>query len=199
MQEVISYLGLEQEFSKIPSLQGVIVSVMPDGLLYDSYVPPSASWMADDVALKLAEVLQYSQQLSRAFDCSPSNQMTLETDDGIVVIRELHQQFVVGTLFSEDLPMALIRSFSLRVIERIEQELAKKQTKSTPQAASNAMRVLRYLKQYTPDPHTSMMRVALKTGIPLSTLNQPQELNAEQTTKIETAVKEMLGLEELAF
>lgn len=199
MQETSSYLGLEHELTKITSLQGLVISVMPDSLLYDSYFAQSGGVPEDDIASQLGELFQTCQGLSRMLKHKGDSQILVDGDSGPIIIQEVEKRFVAGMWFSAHTPLAVARSFAKHVVQLISERIDTEKTSSPEEFVSNAVRILRYLKQYAPDPHTSLMRIALKTGIPLPSLNQPQQLDELQTTKIERAVCDVLGVEELPF
>jgi hypothetical protein len=52
-----------------------------------------------------------------------------------------------------------------------------------------------YLEEHTPDAHVARQRLALQTGIPLSSLNTPERLGHAEVIQIEAAVRRILGLD----
>lgn len=199
MQDTASYLGLEQELQHIPVLRGLLISVMPDCLLFDSYMPETQAWNKEDMASELGELFERSQHLMELFRSTGQSQITVENDDAVLVVRKLADSFIVGMIFRPDTPLALIRVYAGQISEKVTERLQSVEVSDVQESFSSAVRILEYLKQYAPDPHTSLMRIALKTGIPLGTLNQPQQLNNEQTELLERAVCDILGLDELVF
>lgn len=62
-----------------------------------------------------------------------------------------------------------------------------------PMARPRAVRLLDFFRRYAPDPHASLLRLSLKTGIPVERLEKPESLDDDQVEKIATAVRDILG------
>lgn len=60
-----------------------------------------------------------------------------------------------------------------------------------------AARLLEFLRRYAPDPHVTLLRLSLRTGIPLDQLDRPEELNESQVEKLADSVRDMIGQEQL--
>jgi len=62
-----------------------------------------------------------------------------------------------------------------------------------------AIRLVEFLQRYAPDPHAAMLRVSLQTGILLEVLERPESIDERDLEPIEESVKDILGLEALAY
>ena len=56
---------------------------------------------------------------------------------------------------------------------------------------------LEFLDRYAPDPHAVLLRVALRTGIPLESLRAAEGLSVEETGRLEESACRLLGLKQL--
>lgn len=62
-----------------------------------------------------------------------------------------------------------------------------------------SVRLLDFFRRYAPDPHASMLRLSLRTGIPLSQLEQPEALSDEQVESIARSVRDILGQDQMSI
>lgn len=192
-----SYLALEDAFRDIPSLQGVLVTAMPDCLLVDSYSVDN-SWSAEEVASYLGDLTRMNQGVLKSLKkWSSSSQITIENDDVRVVLHEYQDDFVIGFIFDVNISMGMIRLLVKQALLELTPRLKPLLETSQEGKGSAAVKLLDYLKKYAPDPHASIMRISLKTGIPMDLLDAPSQLAPEQVARIETAVCDILGIESL--
>lgn len=56
-----------------------------------------------------------------------------------------------------------------------------------------AVKLLEFFRRFAPDPHASMLRLSLRTGISLEALDQPEQLNEVQVEAIAASVSDILG------
>jgi hypothetical protein len=61
--------------------------------------------------------------------------------------------------------------------------------------ADRAARLLAYLEAHAPEPHVVRYRLALRAGLTLSALENPEALGPEAMVLIETAVQDILGID----
>ena len=66
-------------------------------------------------------------------------------------------------------------------------------TPRTSSARSRAVRLLEYLQQNAPDPHVSLLRLSLRTGIALERLDRPDLLTDEQVETMAASVRDIVG------
>lgn len=66
-----------------------------------------------------------------------------------------------------------------------------------PDPRARAARALDVVQRRAPDPHATLMRMALKTGLPLDVLQTLEGIDAEAAARIEDAARDILGLEAL--
>lgn len=62
-----------------------------------------------------------------------------------------------------------------------------------------AVRLLEFLHRYAPDPHVSMLRLSLRTGIALEKLDRPELLTNEQVEAMAASVRDIIGQEQLGI
>ncbi len=62
-----------------------------------------------------------------------------------------------------------------------------------------AVRLLEYLQRYAPDPHVSLLRLSLRTGIALERLDRPELLTNEQVEAMAASVRDIIGKEQLGI
>ena len=68
-----------------------------------------------------------------------------------------------------------------------------------PAARPRAVRLLEYLQRYAPDPHVSLLRLSLRTGIALERLDRPELLTNEQVESMAASVRDIIGKEQLGI
>jgi len=180
----------------VPSLRAVFVTAMPDCLLYDSWVRPEESWAAEDAASYFGDLVRANREGLRALKSwSAEMQVTIESADVLMIVRELRGDFVVTLAFQRDVPLGMVRLHAKRVMERLDQLLPTLEAQQRPRA----VKITEFLEKYAPDPHAALHRVALRTGIPLGTLRKPEQLETTQVALLEASVCDILGLESLSL
>ena len=63
-------------------------------------------------------------------------------------------------------------------------------------ARSRAVQLLEYLQRNAPDPHVSLLRLSLRTGIALERLDRPDLLTDEQVETMAASIREIVGQEQ---
>lgn len=188
--------SLTQIASDVPSLQGVLITAMPDCLMFDAYLPSNTTWTPESVASYFGDLVRANREALKSMDnWSSDMQVTIESSESLIILKEVQEQFVIGFIFNLGTPIGMVRLHVQKMLRNIEQMLASFQ--ADPEEAPRAVRIIDYLQRYAPDPHASLMRLALKTGIPIDSLNEPHLLSEEYLGSIEIAVQEILGLSEL--
>jgi predicted regulator of Ras-like GTPase activity (Roadblock/LC7/MglB family) len=187
---------LEQAVAEVPQLIGVFITAMPDSLLFASWVKPGNDWSAEDVASYFGDLVRSNRQALKALGSwSSEMQVTIESAERLVVLRELTEDFVCGCIFERNAPLGMVRLHLKRLLERITQALPKVQVEDRPRA----VRILDFLDRYAPDPHAVIMRVALRSGLTLDQLKSPTTLSAADTQKLEETACRILGVQQLSL
>lgn len=187
---------LEQAVAEVPQLIGVFITAMPDSLLFASWVKPGNDWSAEDVASYFGDLVRSNRQALKALGSWSSDmQVTIESAERLVVLRELTEDFVCGCIFERNAPLGMVRLHLKRLLERITQALPKVQVEDRPRA----VRILDFLDRYAPDPHAVIMRVALRSGLTLDQLKSPTTLSAADTQKLEETACRILGVQQLSL
>jgi predicted regulator of Ras-like GTPase activity (Roadblock/LC7/MglB family) len=164
---------------------------MPDCLLFASWVRGEASLPVEDVAAYFGDLIRSNRRaLSSLGAWTQEMQVTVEAADTLIVLREVNADFVCGALFDKDAPLGMVRLSMRRLLERVQAELPRVDAEARPRG----VRVIEFLERYAPDPHTVLMRVALRTGLSADALASPQTWSPEQVTQVEEAACRILGL-----
>lgn len=185
---------LEHAVKDVGHLNAVLITAMPDCLLYDSWVKDEGRWAPEDVASYFGDLIRSNREALKSLGSwSSSMQVTIESADALVVLRELNEHFVCGCIFERNAPLGMVRLHMERMLDRIGSALPRVRPEELPRAA----RIVDFMRRYAPDPHAVLMRIALRTGLSMQQLESPQTLDAEQTKSLEESAKQILGLKEL--
>ena len=115
---------MESLVSGIKQLNGVLVVVMPDCLLYSGWQRPGQTWDTEIVGAFLGELTRaHMDSLDAIEDWSSVNQVTLELDQALVILRRVKDPFVVGYIFEKSAAIGWARLQVQRTIRGIEQSL----------------------------------------------------------------------------
>ncbi len=187
---------LEDTVADVTALRGLFITLMPDCLLFDSYVRPGSTFVAEDVASYFGDLVRANREgLKSLRSWSQDMQVTIESADALVVLKELRGDFVASFVFDRETPLGMVRLFVRRLLDRLETSLPDTQVTERPRA----VRALEFVQRYAPDPHATLMRVALKSGLALDALQKPEALDDSAVDRIEEAAKDILGLEQLSY
>lgn len=185
---------LEQVVVDVAPLRAVLVTAMPDCLLFDSWVRENDEWAPSDVASYFGDLVRSNRGALKSLGSwSSEMQVTIESADTLVVLREINEHFVAGCIFDRAAPLGMVRLHMNRMLERIAAGLPEIRAEERPRS----VRVIEFLQRYAPDPHAVLMRVSLRTGISMEALENPASLADADTEKLEAAAKRILGLEQL--
>jgi predicted regulator of Ras-like GTPase activity (Roadblock/LC7/MglB family) len=179
---------------EVASLRAVLVTAMPDCLLFDSWQRDTAGWADEEVATYFGDLVRSNRSALKSLGSwSSEMQVTIESADSIILLNEIDTHFVCGCIFERGAPLGMARLHTRRLIERIRESLPRVEVEERPRA----VRVMEFLHRYAPDPHTVTMRVALRAGLPLASLEKPEALDDRQAEALENAAKAILGLQTL--
>lgn len=185
---------IEQVVAEIPQLIGIFVTAMPDSLLFASWVRPGTEWSAEDVAAYFGDLIRANRQGLKALGSwSSEMQVTIESAESLVVLRELSSDFVCGCVFERSAPLGMVRLHLKRLLERVVHALPRVQPEDRPRG----IRIMEFLDRYAPDPHAVTLRVSLRAGIPLEELRTPATLSADQVRRLEDTACKILGVHQL--
>jgi predicted regulator of Ras-like GTPase activity (Roadblock/LC7/MglB family) len=186
---------LENAVAGVPSIRAVVITAMPDCLLYASWVRDENNpWVAEDVASYFGDLVRANRRGLKALGAFSSEmQSTIESADMLVVLKEITPDFVCGCVFERDTPIGMVRLHVRSLLERILINLPSMQLQERPRG----VRIMEFLDRYAPDPHAVLLRVALRTGISVETLQSAETLTADQITRVEESAARLLGLKQL--
>ena len=179
----------------VPQLVGLFVVTMPDCLLYHSWSRPSTEWVADEIAGYFGDLIRANREGLRALSAwSADMQVTIESQDTLVVLRELTPAFALGCVFDRGAPLGLVRLHMKRLVECV--------TSSLPDVAlaprNRGEKIVEFLERYAPDAHAVLLRVSLRTGLPLERLKEPASLTPSEVESLEHVACQLLGLAKLS-
>lgn len=185
---------LQKAIDNVDFLHGVFVTMMPDCLLYDSWIKSDFDWVAEDIASYFGDLLRANREALKALQSwSSQMQVTIESNDLLLVLSELESDFVIGFVFDLKAPLGMVRLHTKYMLQRISEILPKFTVEQRPRS----VRIVEFVQRYAPDPHSVMLRVSLQTRIPINQLNDAGDLSEEQVTTLETTVCDILGLDAL--
>lgn len=186
--------NLSHSVDDIPSLRAVFVTAMPDCLLYDSWVRTDSSWRAEEVASYFGDLFRANREGLKALGSwSADMQVTLESPEHLILLRELSSDFVCACVFERDAALGMVRLHLQRLLERVKVSLPRFEVAQRPRG----VRIVEFLHRYAPDPHAVLLRIALRTQLPMEDLDRPEDLGDGQVAKLEATACEILGLQAL--
>ena len=178
----------------IPSLRAVFVTAMPDCLLYDAWVRSDSSWRAEEVAAYFGDLFRANREGLKALGSwSAEMQITLESPEHLILLRELSSDFICACVFERDAALGMVRLHLQRLLERVEATLPSFEMERRPRG----VRVIEFLERYAPDPHAVLLRVSLRARLPMERLDHPEALDESEVHQLEATACEILGLEAL--
>lgn len=187
-------LALAPLVQDVSGIRALIITVMPDCLMFDAWAHEEEAFAAEEVASYFGDLVRANREGLRALSSlSDEMQVTIEAGDRLVILRELPGDFVAGIVMKSDTPLGMVRLHVKRLLERLTEVLPS----FKPEERPKSVRVLDYLRRYAPDPHAALLRVSLRTGLPMDLLHHPESLNDNQTDAVAASVRDLLGLEEL--
>jgi len=186
---------LENAIAGVPSIRAVFITSMPDCLLYDSWVQDENSpFSVEDVASYFGDLVRANRHGLKALGSISSDmQITIESADMLVVLKEITSAFVCGCVFERSAPLGMVRLNMKILLERIVSHLPSTQGEERPRG----VRILEFLSQHAPDPHAVLLRISLRTGIPVNALKAAESLTADQIDKVEESAARLLGVTQL--
>lgn len=185
---------LAQAVKDIPSLQAVFVTTMPDCLLFDSWVRPGLGWKTEEVASYFGDLFRANRQGLKALNAwSAEMQVTIEAPDQTLLLKELTPDFVCATIFERQAALGMVRLHNQRLLERITASLPNIEVERRPRG----VRLVDFLQRYAPDPHAVLLRVSLRSGLPMDKLEAPQGLGPAEVQQLEETARDILGLQTL--
>ncbi len=185
---------LTHSIEDIPSLRAMFVTAMPDCLLYDAWIRSDVSWKADEVASFFGDLFRANREGLKALGSWSSDmQVTLESPDHLILLKELSADFICACVFERDTALGMARLQVGRLLERVRVSLPRFEVTQRPRG----VRVVEFLHRYAPDPHAVKLRISLRTQLAMDRLDRPEQLDAGEVQKLEAAACEILGLQAL--
>jgi hypothetical protein len=177
-------------------MRGLFITAMPDCLLFDSWMRPNETWIADEAASYFGDLIRANREGLKALQAwSTEMQVTIESANLLLIVRELRADFLVTLAFDRNVPLGMVRLHTRRILDRLETVLPKLDMQERPRG----VRIVEFLQKYAPDPHAALRRVSLRTGLELDALRRAEELDADAVALLESAVKDILGLDTLSL
>lgn len=178
----------------IPTLRAIFITAIPDCLLYDAWIRSDSDWRAEEVAAFFGDLFRANREGLKALGSwSTDMQVTLESPDHLILLRELSPDFICACVFERDAALGLVRLHLKRLLDRIRATLPKFEVRERPRG----LRIMDFLQRYAPDPHAVLLRISLRTRLPMESLQRPEEMDPTQVQNLEAATCEILGLQSL--
>jgi len=191
-----SFQELSEIVEDVPSLRGVFITAMPDCLLYDAWTGRDEEWQAEEAASYFGDLIRANREGLKALHAwSAEMQITIESADVLLLIKEIREDFLVTLAFERKVPLGMARLHAKRVLERVAPTLPSVEAEERPRG----LRIVEFLEKYAPDAHAALNRVALRTGIRVEALRDAATLGEDELTRLEGAVKDILGLDHLSL
>jgi predicted regulator of Ras-like GTPase activity (Roadblock/LC7/MglB family) len=187
---------IAQAVQDIPSLKAVFITAMPDCLLFASWLREDSNWSEDQVATYFGDLFRANREGLKALGSWSSDmQVTIEAPDNLIILHELNRDFVCASVFERDAALGMVRLHTRQLLERIRASLPTFEAEERPRG----VRVMEFLNRYAPDPHAVLLRVSLRTKLPMEVLAEPEKLSAEQVAQVEETACGILGLQALSI
>lgn len=192
----MSQQQLKALVEQIEPLRACIIVTMPDCLLCSSYQRDGEAWDPELVAAYFGDLMRSNRQNLEQLDkWTDQTQVTIESANRHIVVKQLNAQFVVGFAFEGGVPLGMVRLHISRMMGGIESILEG----AKPKELSRGKKLINYLERYAPDTHAAMLRLSLQTGLPMALLQQPDEFSEAESAAVEESVQRILGLERLSL
>ena len=187
---------IAQAVADIPSIRAVFITAMPDCLLYGSWLRADSDWSEEMVAVYFGDLFRANREGLKALGSWSSDmQVTIEAPDNLIVLHELTRDFVCACVFESGAALGMVRLHTRQLLERIRDSLPTFQAEERPRG----VRVMEFLHRYAPDPHAVLLRVSLRTRLPMDILAEPEKLSADQVAQVEETACGILGLQALSI
>ncbi|GAB5549764.1 MAG: hypothetical protein RLP09_46855 [Sandaracinaceae bacterium] len=191
----MSQTTLERAVEDVGPLRAVFITAMPDCLLYDAWERAEDGFEVEEIAAYFGDLVRSNRQGLKALGSWSSDmQVTIESAESLVVIREINEHFVCGCVFERTAPLGMVRLQMKRMIERIEEMLPQVEAQERPRG----VRLVEFVSRYAPDPHAALMRISVRTGLTMEQLEAAEGLDADAVERLESATKRILGLTQLS-
>lgn len=189
----MSQATLEHAVEDVAPLQAVFITAMPDCLLFDAWQRENTTDV-EEIAAYFGDLVRSNRRGLKALGSWSSDmQVTIESAESLVVIKEMSEHFVCGAVFDRGTPLGMIRLQMKRLLGRIDSMLPDFSATELPRG----VRLVAFVTRYSPDPHAVLLRISVRTGLTLEQLNAAESLDAGQVEKLEAATKRILGLDTL--
>lgn len=187
-------LNLEEIAAGVDRLQSIVLTVMPDCLLYEGWTKNQSDTSTEEVATYFGDLVRANREALLVMKAwSDDMQVTIESGGLLIILRRLNDNYVVGFVFDSDAPLGMVRLHVRKMIDVLLERIPRFEVKEK----SRGQKVIDFVERYAPDAHTVLLRVAVQARVPLDELRAPDTLDAEKLERVESAVASILGLESL--
>ncbi len=185
---------LELAAEGVTPLKAVFITAMPDCLLYDAWQREESDLDVSEVASYFGDLVRSNREGLKALGSWSSDMLvTIESADTLVVLREINQHFICGSIFDRAAPLGMLRLHLKRMVERIASQLPE----LTPEERPRGVRLMDFVNRYAPDPHAAILRISVRTGLTVEQLEAAADLSEEAVERVEKAAQRILGLQEI--
>lgn len=194
-------LGLETLAATIAGLEAVIVTVIPDNLLYDAWSRGHRVAAPDESATFFGDLVRIHFDALESVGIQRGDiQITIESGGLIVLLRNISSHYVLSVVFQDHLPLGLMRLHTDRIIRLIQRNLPgielddashpfpiPEEPEDEPQPQPE---FFGYPDGYTPKPSKLHQRPAEFFGYPEGSAPQPARLPSENRAAFLAAEEE---------
>ncbi len=184
---------LKQSADEIGYLHALVVTTVPDGLLFDTWKSQELSWDIQDLVNHLGRLYQSHAQVSQGSGAGEVQHFIIESGQAVIFLVPLNEHFLSSFLFAPRTPLGIGRFCVGELAQQIRTLLPPLDSIQP----SRAGKILVHLKRVGPDPHALRLRLALQTGLPVSAFESPEQMTEEQVKRLEVAACEILGVDHL--
>jgi hypothetical protein len=168
-----------------PLLAGAFLITLPDCLLLDGWQRDERRWEANAVAGHFGHLIRANREGLRAMSAwSQDMQVSIESDEATVVLRELTGSFALGCVF-EGAPIGVARMQTRQIALRLLGTLPE----VAPAPRTRAETILEHLAR-----RGLLARVVQRSGLAPGRMGDPASLSFEEVAQLERAACQILGL-----
>lgn len=180
---------LEEICTKDHSLNGLVITQLPNCFTWDSW--QKIEFDCEDIAAYFGDMIKAQRNACQTISPVIEDiRLTIETEQFTILAIEISNHFAAIFIFDANIPLGMARL----LLKRFRPIILEKLPTENVVERSQGERIMEFVKRYSPDAHTVVMRVSLQTRIPLDILENPATLSDEQIKKLERSVKAILGI-----
>ncbi len=190
---------LQSLAENLPGIHSMLVLSKYSGDVLQSWSQPSGPVISSGGSA-LARLYRAGMEVNDALQLKDGVQVVcLWNGDQHLLLFPLHQEALFACSFNDSVsPTAAMESAHEAYQTLIEnQELAvavgQDRLLAAADVSNEGRRLLEVFQRQAPDPHACLLRLALRTGLPVSTLEQPDDWTEPQLILVSESMQAILG------